>query len=174
MNNLRQSKKDKAASAFLKERNYAVFLTRSLTNAKLINHTSLLIHKVTHSTASLITNFKHHWHYRMFALLRTQLGEQYIVISDQPIFTIEGQKGLPFKQLEVAKELDRAHKKFLTTVNGYHLLNTGWLAFPYHHYFTEDELIEKIDSLCDMYECWNFNTFYEQEMQESKQKSIKS
>lgn len=163
MSKERQSAKEKRASNYLALNNYAVFLMQSIGEAKVINHTSLLIQKVNQPLADMFVNNKHYWKYRMFALCRTQQGEQYIVISDQPIFTINGKKNLPFKQLDVAAALDEAHRKFLTTVNTYQLLNTGWLAFPYHHEFTEDELIQKIDKICDIYDCWNYQTKYEHE-----------
>lgn len=169
----KQTSKEKRISLELKNAQLAVFLAKSTKKAKIIHTTSLLFQNPNQTLADKFVNYRHHWKYRMFILCRDQRGEQYIILSDEPSFKFDGLKGVPFKQPDIANELDAAHHKFLKDCNQMHVLNTGWLAFPYHHDYTEDELLAMIDGLCDINQCWDYNTKWEQEKWEKEQLSSK-
>lgn len=159
----KQTSKEKRMSQELKNALLAVFLARSTKKAKVIHTTSLLFQNPTQELANKFVGYRHHWKYTLFILCRDQNGVESIVLSNEVDFKINGKKGVPFYQTDVAAELDAAHWKFLKTVNALHVLNTGWIAFPYHHDLTEDEILEKIDGLCHINKCWDYLTKYENE-----------
>lgn len=156
-----QSGKEKAISQMLANKFYAVFLTKDLKTPRVVNLANLRFVHVDAKLQHQLRDIPHHWHYRMFTLCREQSGKQYMVLSTQAKITYKGQVNAPVAQPVIAQELHDAHIKFLSSCNTLHQVNTGWLAIPYHHSYSEDELAQLIMELTTVHDCWNYESLYE-------------
>lgn len=132
------------ASQQLRMNKLGVWQTCDHEHARVLSTRTKEVFDPASKTASLISNYPHFWHYTLFVLLRKQDGTCYVV-TGEPL--LPNEKGIPLSerrlnQANLATSLNSAHHKFLESVNQLHIVNTGWVAFPYPQEISEEHIYE--------------------------------
>ena len=165
--------KHQKASKFLSQQNVGVIFTRDLGHAEILNLTTLAHMKVGKNIKKIaynIAEYEHFWFYKLFVLLRDPQGNTYIQFADLDTKLKDTKIKARVRQRDISEQLNDAHHKLITKqINSYHMVNTGWLAIPYHpdEYYNPEELIDKY---CDIYGCWDYLNKYEAERNEQNKK----
>lgn len=154
------------ASQQLRMNKLGVWFTCDNEHARVISMRSKTVFDPASKTARLLSDYPHFWHYTMFVLAKKQDGTRYIT-TGEPLLPDE--KGIPLSarrlnQADLANSLDSAHKAFLKSVNTLHIVNTGWVAFPYPQEISE-ELI--YDITADM-GAWDYLSRWEKQQKEAQ------
>ena len=160
------------ASQQLRMNKLGVWQTCDQEHARVISMRTHEVFDPASKTAGLISNYPHFWHYTLFVLLREQDGTCYVT-TGEPLLPDE--KGLPLSkrrlnQADLANSLNSAHHKFLESVNQLHVVNTGWVAFPYPQEISE-ELIYEISSSLG---AWKYLSRWENQRKQSEKEQQKT
>lgn len=157
-----------AAAASLKMNKLGVWSTCDQEHAKVLSMRTKTVFDPAGDTAHLISGYPHFWHYTLVIYCRNQQGEEYIVTGEPEL---PDEKGVALSarrldQAHLAKSLNDAHHAFLKEVNPLHIVNTGWVAFPYKA--TIDE--RTICKIADAQGVWGFLSKWEGEVKAAKEK----
>lgn len=157
-----------AAAASLKMNKLGVWFTCNEEHAKVLSMKTKTVFDPSIKTAQLISGYPHFWHYTMVIYCRNQQGEEYI-ITGEPELPDENGVALSARRLDqaqLAKSLDDAHHAFLKEVNTLHIVNTGWVAFPYKAEIDEQTICE----IADAQGVWDFLSKWEGQVKAAKEK----
>lgn len=161
-----------AADASLRQNKLAVWSTCDMENAKVLSMRTKKLFDPAQKTAHLIADYPHFWHYTLVVYCRKQTGEEYIVTGEPEL---PDEKGIPLSerrldQAKLAEALDKAHKEFMEgSVNPLHIVNTGWVAFPYKAEIDEQTICE----IADAHGAWGYLSRYEAQIKEAAKKRVK-
>lgn len=139
-----------AAAASLKMNKLGVWSTCDVEHAKVLSMKTKTVFNPDATTAAMIANYPHFWHYTMVIFCRDQNKQNYL-ITGEPHLPDENGVALSARRLDQAKlaeSLNEAHKEFLKeAVNPLHVVNTGWVAFPYKAEIDEETIAKIADGL---------------------------
>lgn len=157
-----------ASSVSLRFGGLGVWFTCNFNVAHVLSKHNKELFLPSQKTADLIVNFEHNWHYTLFVMCREQSGKEYIV-SGTP--NLVNEKGIPLSerkmyQKDLADALDEAHHDFKKKVNQLHIVNTGWVAFPFKCEVSE----EYIDEVATKYKCWDYPSKYQYQLNQHHKK----
>lgn len=134
-------------------------------SVKLLSLHDFSLNDPTRSIYNAIASSKHHWYYTLFALCRTQTGEEYVKawypdfidpVTKKPITD-----SIELSHVDAAASMEQPHSKALkNTVNPLHLITTGWITAPYNRRVEPEE----ISRLADTHNIWaDYLSRWEQE-----------